>query len=60
MAKLSRSTTIGFLVSSVLVLAANSWAQSRPHYRADRQNVTLRDVRGSGNPAQLLNKPAEW
>ena len=30
MAKLSRSTTIGFLVSSVLVLAANSWAQSRP------------------------------
>jgi hypothetical protein len=30
MAKLNRSTTIGFLVFSVLVLAANSWAQSRP------------------------------
>jgi hypothetical protein len=60
MAKLNRSTTIGFLVSSVLVLAAASWAPIAPgHYRADRQNVTFRDVRGSDNPAQFLNKPAE-
>jgi hypothetical protein len=28
--KLIRSTTVEFLVSSVLFLAANSWAQSRP------------------------------
>ena len=52
---------IGFLVSSVLVLAANSWAQSRPP-NIERIAKTLLFVMWAGPTIRhnFLNKPAEW